>query len=203
MKVLILGATGMLGHKLYQDLGQNFEVWGTIRGEVSELDVYGFYNAEKIIGSVDAADIGSVQRALNIACPDVVVNAIGAIKQVAAGNDPIDALTVNSIFPQKLAKLTDHRGARLITVSTDCVFSGKKGNYNETDSPDATDLYGISKRFGEPSGAKVLTLRTSIIGRELRSQHGLVEWFLSQRGTTVPGYVNAVFSGLTTIALAR
>ncbi|MFL6374784.1 MAG: dTDP-4-dehydrorhamnose reductase family protein [Pyrinomonadaceae bacterium] len=203
MKVLVLGATGMLGHKLYQELGGNFDVHGTIRGNASDLEHYGFYKLNKIIGGVDAEDPDSIARALDATSPTVVINAVGAVKQVAAGQDPVHALTVNAIFPHKLARLTQERGARLITISTDCVFSGKKGSYTEAEEPDACDLYAISKRFGEPTGANILTLRTSIIGRELSSQHGLADWFLSQRGKTVKGYVKAVFSGLTTIALAH
>ena len=202
MKVLILGATGMLGHKLYQELGRSFGIYGTVRGGASELEIYGFFSSSKIIGGVNAGDIESVHRALEIAKPDIVINAIGVVKQIVAENDAaLDE--INTSFPQKLADLTREQGARLIAISTDCVFSGKKGNYSESDVPDATDGYGTSKRLGEPTGSNVLTLRTSIIGRELQTHHGLVEWFLSNRGKTVKGYVNAIFSGFTTRALAN
>lgn len=203
MKVLILGATGMLGHKLYQVLGDRYEVYGTVRQDRSVLDRYGFFDRRRIIGNVDAADIGSVRRSLDIVQPDVVINAIGAVKQTAAAKDLASAIRINSILPHDLAILTGNVGSRLITISTDCVFSGVRGDYDESDLPDASDPYGISKRLGESCGPHVLVLRTSIVGRELASRHGLVEWFLSNRGKSVNGYVYAVFNGLTTIALAK
>jgi dTDP-4-dehydrorhamnose reductase len=193
----------MLGHKLYQELKVAFDVWGTIRGDATGLEIYGFYDVERIIGGIDARRMDTIERAFDTVRPDVVVNAVGVVKQLAPDNDPSQAKAINSEFPHKAASLATQRGARFITVSTDCVFSGKKGNYKESDVPDATDTYGVSKRLGEPIGPNILTLRTSIIGHELQTQHGLVEWFLSHRGGRVPGYVNAIFSGLTTNALAR
>jgi dTDP-4-dehydrorhamnose reductase len=193
----------MLGHKLYQELSVGFDVWGTIRGEATGLGVYGFYDIERIIGGADAEHMETVERAFDTARPDVVVNAVGVVKQRVSGNDPSQTKTINSEFPHHMARIAAERSARFITISTDCVFSGKKGNYKESDVPDATDTYGVSKRLGEPFGPNILILRTSIIGRELRTRHGLVEWFLSNRGSTVPGYVNAIFSGLTTNAFAR
>jgi dTDP-4-dehydrorhamnose reductase len=192
----------MLGHKLYQELGQRFDVYGTVRGEASELDVYKFYDPDKIIGGVLAEDVESVRRALGFAEPEVVINAIGLVKQLV-GLDTQPMEVVNSVFPKTLAALTAQQGSKLFVISTDCVFSGKRGNYTESDIPDASDPYGVSKLSGEVIGTNVLTLRTSIVGRELRTQHGLVEWFLSQRGKEVKGYVNAIFSGVTTIAFAR
>lgn len=193
----------MLGHKLYQVLGRDLDVWGTVRGVPADLAAYSFFDRDKIVGGVDAAEIETLARALDNVSPDVVINAIGAVKQRHSGTDPAQARVVNSIFPHKVAELTRERGARFISISTDCVFSGTKGGYSESDIPDATDVYGSSKRLGEPSGRDVLILRTSLIGRELNRRHGLVEWFLSNRGLSVSGYVKAVFSGLTTLVFAR
>ena len=134
--------------------------------------------------------------------PDVVINCIGLVKQIAAVNDPILALSINSILPHRLARLCDLASARLIHVSTDCVFSGGKGGYVESDPPDALDLYGRSKLLGEVAYPHAITLRTSIIGRELNGSHGLIGWFLAQQGA-VSGYTRAVFSGLPTCELAR
>ena len=120
-----------------------------------------------------------------------------------ASNNIIDALEVNSIFPQRLAEIAADYNARLITFSTDCVFAGDKGNYTEDDAPDALDLYGRSKNFGEISGGDCLTLRTSIVGRELMTRHSLVEWFLSNRGKKINGYKKAIFSGFPTVVIAE
>jgi len=203
MRILIFGATGMLGHKLYQVLGPAFDTWGTVRGNAVDLQRYGFYDRSRIVAGVEASNLESVRQTLEFVAPDVVVNAIGAVKQVPAGEDPDLARSVNSAFPHGLADLMRKGGARLITISTDCVFSGKKGNYSESDIPDATHVYGVSKKLGEPVGENVLVLRTSFVGRELQSRHGIVEWFLSNRGGTVPGYVKAIFSGLTTLSLSH
>ena len=132
----------------------------------------------------------------------MVINAVGIIKQLPSSKDIKQSLLINSIFPHNLAELTRKYELRLITVSTDCVFSGKKGNYNEEDIPDATDVYGKSKNLGEVVSENCLTLRTSIIGREIFTRNSLVEWFLSNNDKTVKGYKNAVFSGFPTIILA-
>ena len=133
----------------------------------------------------------------------MVVNCIGVIKQLPGAHDPIVSIGINSLFPHRLRALCHAAGARLIHVSTDCVFSGRKGMYAEADPSDAEDLYGRSKFLGEVGGEGAVTLRTSIIGRELSGTSGLVEWFLAQRGGKAEGYSRAIFSGLTSIALAR
>jgi dTDP-4-dehydrorhamnose reductase len=196
----------MLGHKAFQVLSQTHEVWAsflTLRGSWTTLPTYDGIPRERLIGGVDAADFLSVVRALARSKPDVVVNCVGIIKQLEAANDPVLALTINAVFPHRLADLCAATGARLIHVSTDCVFSGRKGMYTEHDISDAEDLYGRSKFLGEVGSPGCLTIRTSIIGRDFLKQSALLEWFLAQRGGTVRGYRNAVFSGLTTQALAR
>jgi dTDP-4-dehydrorhamnose reductase len=135
--------------------------------------------------------------------PDVVINCIGLVKQLAVANDPLYALPINALLPHRLARLSDMIGAKLIHISTDCVFSGTRGAYSENDFADANDLYGRSKYLGEVINfPHVITLRTSIIGHELSSHHGLVNWFLAQQGT-VNGYTKAIFSGVPTVELAR
>lgn len=202
MRVLIFGATGMLGHKLYQHFGDNFDVSATIRSDLGSIERFGLFDRADVIEDVDVSDTDSIKRAVEAARPDCVVNAIGIIKQVPTSKDVIQTLTTNSIFPHRLADLSAEFGFRLITIGTDCVFGGTTGNYNEADTPDARDLYGMSKLLGEVSTDNSLTIRTSIIGRELASVHSIVEWFLSNRGKSVRGYTNAIYSGFPTVVIA-
>jgi dTDP-4-dehydrorhamnose reductase len=156
------------------------------------------------VASVDVHNIASVKDAFRTTRPDVVVNAIGIVKQLPAGRDPVLSIEVNALFPHLLEDICRSAGARLIQVSTDCVFSGGRGRYTEEDIPDPVDLYGRTKLLGEVTGSTIaLTIRTSIIGRELGTQHGLVEWFLGQAGSEVEGYSRVVFSGLSTIRLGE
>ena len=202
MRILIFGGTGMLGHKLAQTLAAEHEVYITVRGGFAEVSKYGIFNAERTIGSVSATDIGSVRTAIERAKPDVVINAIGVIKQLPTSKDVIATLATNSIFPHELEQLGREFGFRLICISTDCVFDGKKGNYTENETPNALDLYGQSKHWGEVNAPNCLTMRTSIIGRELGTSHSLIDWFLSNRGGTVKGYRRAIYSGFPTIVFA-
>lgn len=202
MKILVFGINGMLGHKIFQTLAANFEVTGTIRGGFDTIERFPIFDREKTIEFVDAANVESVESAIRSARPDVVFNAIGIIKQVASAKNVITALTINSIFPHRLAELGAKFGFRLISVSTDCVFDGVKGFYNEGDTPNATDLYGKSKNLGEVTGPNCLTLRTSIIGRELDSTHSLLEWVLSNRGNRINGFTNAIYTGFPTVVFA-
>lgn len=202
MRLLILGGGGMLGHKLWQVCRSRFDTRVTVRGSASAYRRYGLFDDDRLIGGVDAGDFDSVIRAMGTAMPDAVVNCIGIVKQLAAARDPIPSLAVNALFPHQVAALCTATGARFVHLSTDCVFAGTKGRYTEQDEPDAADLYGRSKLLGEV-GAPALTLRTSMIGRELSTSSGLVEWFLANRGRTVDGYTRASFSGLTTDALSH
>jgi dTDP-4-dehydrorhamnose reductase len=200
MKLLILGGSGMLGHKLWQTAAPVLDTWVTVRDESRGLPA--IFDRTRAIEGVHADRFDTVVRAFARVRPSVVVSCIGVVKQHAEATDPLTALTINSVFPHRLAALCAAAGSRLIHISTDCVFSGLKGNYAESDVPDATDLYGRTKHLGEVTGPGCLTLRTSIIGRELRTSQGLVEWLLAQRDSA-PGYTEAVFSGLTTIELGR
>jgi dTDP-4-dehydrorhamnose reductase len=201
--VLILGASGMLGHVVLRNLASSCDVVGTVRQPADAYRGHPLIEAAHLLGNVDAAHIETIDRALSIAQPKLVINCMGVIKQSVAGQDPVASIRINTLFPHELAALCVRRGCHLIHISTDCVFSGRRGNYGETDIPDAEDLYGRSKLLGEVTGTGCLTLRTSLIGRELRERLGLLEWFLSQRGRHVKGYTGAIFSGVTTREMAR
>lgn len=200
MRVLILGVSGMLGHATFRVLsdGPGLEVLGASRSPVQ----FGEDSRARLISGVDVLQADDLNRAFAWARPRLVVNAIGLVKQLENSSDPLVAVPVNTLLPHRLKQLCEVAGARLVHISTDCVFSGDRGGYTENDVTDAQDLYGVSKRLGEVGGPAAITLRTSIIGRELRSRHSLVDWFLSA-GDSVPGYRRAVFSGLTTVELAK
>lgn len=203
MKILILGGTGMLGHKLWQVLNAHSPSWVTIRKSFDDVARLQMFDEARTVTKVSADRFESVSASISMVKPDVVVNCIGIVKQAVVAKDPIPSITVNALFPQLLAEHCRANKIRLIQISTDCVFSGTKGNYHETDTPDATDLYGRTKLLGEVSAPGCLTLRTSMIGRELGTSHGLIEWFLSQKEKAVRGFRKAIFSGLTTPELAR
>ncbi len=203
MKVLVVGGGGMLGHKLVQIFGRDFDVFTTLRGQIGDYDRFGIFDPAKTFDGIDIENITGIEAIFEKIRPDVVVNAVGLIKQLPNSANIVETLNVNSIFPHRLAQITSKYGSRLICISTDCVFNGKKGNYTEQDVPDALDLYGISKRLGEITSDRCLTIRTSIIGRELKTKHSLVEWFLANDGRTIKGYTNAIFSGFPTLALAE
>jgi dTDP-4-dehydrorhamnose reductase len=203
MVVLVLGATGMLGHKLMQVLADRFEVHGTVRGPAERFARHPVLGAMSLVGGVEADDLDSILAAAERVRPEAVINCIGVIKQLPAAKAPIPSLRLNALFPHRLAQLCRATAARMIHISTDCVFSGRKGDYVEADLSDAEDLYGRSKFLGEVTGPGALTLRTSIIGRELEGRSGLVEWFLSRKGGEANGYARAIYSGFTTEVLAR
>lgn len=201
-KVLVLGVSGMLGNAVFRLFAQSkgFVVTGSLRSEKNlqqfkpELHAY-------LETGVDVENIDSLVRLFARVKPDVVINCIGLVKQLADADDPLVALPINAMLPHRLAHLCSDIGARLVHISTDCVFSGARGMYTEDDFPDANDLYGRSKYLGEVDYPNAITLRTSIIGHELAGAHSLVGWFLSQ-STVVKGYRKAVFSGLPTVELA-
>ncbi len=192
----------MLGHKLVQIFKEKFDVWTTIKSDFNKYKKFGILDKKKTIENLIVEDLKSVEKVINKIRPDVIINAVGIIKQIQTSQDVVKTLTINSIFPHNLAIIAEKNQARLINISTDCVFNGKKGNYEETDLSDAVDLYGKSKNLGEVEGKNCLTLRTSIIGRELKTSHSLVEWFLSNQGKKVRGFINAVYSGFPTIVFA-
>jgi dTDP-4-dehydrorhamnose reductase len=205
-RVLVLGATGMLGHKLVQRLhAHGLPVVGSIRTPAipdSAAARVALGSADRILTDVEVLDDRALAGALDTAEPDIVINAIGVIKQLDAAKDPIMSIEINSLLPHRIANLCAKRGARLIHLSTDCVFAGRKGPYNEEAPTDPEDLYGRSKLLGEAAGPGCLTIRSSIVGRELRGRSSLIEWFLSQRGGKATGYAGALYTGLTTNAMA-
>lgn len=201
-KILILGAGGMLGHKLVQHWQPHYDLTATVRTRPADYAHFGIFPVERLIGGVDAYRFDTLVEAVAQARPDVIVNCIGIIKQLKSANNPLISLELNAMLPHRIAQLAQAAGARFIHISTDCVFNGQKGMYTEDDPSDAQDLYGRSKFLGEVSAEGCLTLRTSIIGRELSSRYGLVEWFLSNRGGSVRGFTQAIYTGFTTQALA-
>jgi dTDP-4-dehydrorhamnose reductase len=203
MKVLILGGQGMLGHKAFQTLSPHFETFATFRqgdGRWRQFPI--FTDASRLLTGVDSHLFDTVIDAFAQVRPDVVINCIGIIKQLDAAKDPVVSLEINALFPHRLARLCRAADARLIHISTDCVFSGAKGDYTEEDMPDPVDLYGRTKLLGEVVQPGCLTLRTSIIGRDFAKKVGLLEWFLSNQGGQVNGFTRAIYTGLTTQALS-
>jgi dTDP-4-dehydrorhamnose reductase len=203
MKVLVLGASGMLGNAMVRVLGMQpeWQVFGTLRSDGGRRYFTSTEN-DRLISGVDVEQIDSLVKVFSQVRPDVVVNCIGLVKQLADAKDPLLALPINAMLPHRLERLCELAGARLVHMSTDCVFSGQRGRYAETDLPDAIDLYGRSKLLGEVSGNRSITLRTSIIGHELQSQHALINWFLAQEGRCF-GHRKAIFSGFPTVVLAE
>nr|WP_215729026.1 SDR family oxidoreductase [Aliivibrio fischeri] len=202
VKVIVIGATGMLGYSIFSNLSDSSEldVFGTVRS-VHGLEKY-FPSMDKLIDGVDIKKFETLETVLEKMRFDVVINCIGLIKQHDVAKQHVEAIEINALLPHKIAQLCDRVGARLIHFSTDCVFDGKAGNYLETDLPTATDLYGKSKCLGEVDYGQHITLRTSIIGHELKSSVSLIDWFLNQKGF-VRGFSKAVFSGLPTAYVAK
>lgn len=193
----------MLGHKVVQRAATMMETIGASRTSSESLSAIVSKARARLVTGLDVTQPDTVKRILDEVLPDVVVNCVGVIKQKPGAHDAIQSIRINSLFPHELALRCAEGRARLIHLSTDCVFSGNRGRYSEADRPDPTDLYGHSKFLGELQAAGVLTIRTSMIGRELSAFGSLLEWFLGQpSGATVKGYKRAIFSGLTTIALA-
>lgn len=199
MRVLVLGG-GMLGHELARQLDVHHDVAVTVRGNRPSTD--------RVFSGVDARSHDDVAAVLDRFGPDAVVNAIGLVKQRWEGRSALPAVEVNAVFPHRLARLCRLGQIRLVHVSTDCVFSGRRGRYTEDDPPDPVDVYGMSKLLGEVGEWPAVTLRTSIVGLEQAggagqsAPNGLVEWFLSCTGQ-IPGYRRAIYSGLTTMELSR
>jgi len=202
LRILILGGDGMLGHQLFKTLSARHDVRVTLRQGFSAYKEFNLFSAEN---AYERVEVGSVDRLIEVLGefrPGAVVNAVGIVKQRSAAKESIPGLEINSLFPHRLAGLCKAAGLRLVHMSTDCVFSGRKGNYRENDPSDAEDLYGRTKYLGEVSDAHCMTLRTSIIGKELSRKQGLLEWFVSQK-ERVQGFKNAIFSGFTTLELSR
>jgi dTDP-4-dehydrorhamnose reductase len=202
MRILILGGNGMLGHQLFKSLGSRHDVRVTLRQRLSAYKDFNLFSNENAYEGIEVASMDRLIDMLGEFRPEAVVNAVGIVKQRSTAKESIPSLEINSLFPHRLAGLCKAAGVRMVHMSTDCVFSGRKGRYRETDLSDAEDLYGRTKYLGEVYESHCVTLRTSIIGKELSRKQGLLEWFLSQRGS-VQGFRNALFSGFTTLELSR
>lgn len=192
----------MLGHQLLKHFSTAHETRVTLRRNLSVYSGFPLFNAANATDNIEIRDFDRVRQATMSFRPEAIINATGIVKQRVESAHSIPSIEINALLPHRVAVLCQEIGARFVHMSTDCVFSGRKGGYTEKDTPDAEDLYGRSKLLGEVSGASCITLRTSIIGPELSRKTGLLEWFLSQRGT-IKGYRRAIFSGFTTLEMAR
>jgi dTDP-4-dehydrorhamnose reductase len=202
VKVLVLGGDGMLGHELFLALRGRHETRVTLRQPLAAYAANGLFDSSNAFADIDVRMGGRLEDVVRQFRPQAVVNCIGIVKQRPESEDAIVSIEVNSLMPHRLALACRAVGARVVHLSTDCVFSGERGRYSETDRPDPLDLYGRSKLMGEITGEGALTLRTSMIGRGLYRKISLVDWLVAQKGR-VQGYRNAVFSGLTTREMSR
>jgi dTDP-4-dehydrorhamnose reductase len=202
VRILILGGDGMLGHQLLAHFAVRHDVRATLRQPLDRYASFGLISPQNAYGGIALGTVDALLPVLADFRPEAVVNAVGIVKQRPIAEEAIPSLEINALLPHRLALACGEIGARLVHMSTDCVFSGRKGNYTEGDPVDAEDLYGRTKYLGEVHGANSITLRTSIIGQELARKTGLLEWFLAQTGS-IRGYRKAIFSGFTTIEMAR
>ena len=203
MRLLILGGSGMLGHQLYRSLKIKHKVWATLRRPITDYSSHKLFDHSRTIQVHDITALETLSKVLDQSQPEAVLNCVGIIKQLNEVKNKTLTQKVNSEFPHHLAEQCEKLGTRLIHFSTDCVFSGIKGNYLEEDPADATDIYGKTKHLGEVTDRHCVTIRSSVIGHEIDSNLSLLSWFLSQHGTTIKGYTNAIYSGFTTIEMAK
>jgi dTDP-4-dehydrorhamnose reductase len=202
MRILILGGDGMLGHQLFRYFKLHHEVKVTLRQDLISYSSFDLFNADNSYGGIDVRSMESLTEVVADFKPEAIINAVGIVKQRSDSREIIPSLEVNALLPHRLALICQAVDSRLIHLSTDCIFSGKKGNYQDFDESDAEDLYGKTKFLGEVHGANCITLRTSIIGRELSRHSSLLDWFLSQKDA-VKGFTKAIFTGFTTIEMSR
>ncbi len=203
MKILVLGASGMLGHAMIRILSENknFEVYGSIRSK----KVKKFFSKNISNNLVECKDLTNYNNLLDIfnkVKPNILINCISVSKEVLIKSDPLMMVSIYSLLPHQLAKICGLNNARLIHISTDGIFSGLKGRYVESDKLDVQDLYGVAKFIGEVNNESSITIRTSIIGHELEKKNGLLEWFLAQK-KSCKCFDRAIFSGFPTIVLAQ
>jgi dTDP-4-dehydrorhamnose reductase len=205
MKILIFGITGMLGHRVFEHFNnyENFSVYGVMRNDKNKYSNIRYFseNKERIFDNFNSYNEKMIENIIKKTKPDYIINCIGIIKQIEY--TPIEMININSVFPHILAKFSKKYNSKLIQISTDCVFNGRKGNYKENDATDAFDLYGRSKILGEVTYENNITIRTSIFGDELRNKKSFFEWVISNKNTEIYGYKNAFFSGLSTIEFSR
>lgn len=204
MNIVVLGATGLIGHKLYQSLGQaGHNVSGFIHGQLEEFSDIGFLRNGDIVEQVDVLNFDTLAQEIQARKADVVLNCVGITKRKPEVQDPLLAIGVNSLFPHRLVELARSQGFRVIHFSTDCVFNGETGNYREDSITTGEDAYGKTKALGELRYTESLTIRSSFIGRELAGKTELLEWLIAQDGTTIKGFTEAYYSGVSTIFMAN
>lgn len=202
--ILVLGAFGMLGHMLVRTLTDSHQVVGTSSREKPDFrKLKGVLDRDSVFVGIDGRDFTQIKRVIDAVNPDVLVNCTGIVKQKMGVASTLDALLLNSVLPHQLLGYCITRGVRVLTFSTDCVFRGTPGLKNLGDTPDATDEYGMTKRLGELDDGSALTLRAPFVGRQLLGHESFFEWILMNRGRSVMGYKNAIYSGMTTKVLAR
>ncbi len=205
MRILILGGNGMIGHKMYQIISKvNDDTWVTLRNDLSTYIFSNIYNNEKVIDNIDLSDFNNLLHILNEIKPDIILNACGITIRRGVEKLKSNSVLLNSALPHFLNEWVSFNNKRLIHFSTDCVFSGKKGDYLDTDIKDANDLYGATKSLGEIVDSKfTITLRGSMIGRELENKTELFEWFLLQRNKKIKGFSEVIYAGITTVKMAE
>jgi len=204
MKILILGGNGMIGHKMYQVLSKNYlDTWVLFKKQIDQINFSEIFNKDKVIENFDLIQFDKLKIILDNISPDVIINAAGVTIRRGINDDMYKSILINSALPHFLDNWTKINNKRLIHFSTDCVFSGKKDFYTEASVTDAEDTYGKTKALGEVVSKNSVTLRGSMIGRELENKTELLEWFLNQNKTTVNGYTNVIYSGITTFRMAN
>jgi dTDP-4-dehydrorhamnose reductase len=203
MRVLILGASGLIGHKLWQTLVDCFDCYAVLHRAREHFAWTRLYDSDCVIDAIDLTDFTRLNGLLSDLRPDVVLNAVGVTKRHLDETAPLKAILANAALPHALADWARRHGKRVFQFSTDCVFSGASGGYTEECEPDGTDIYGRSKALGELHGPGCLTLRTSFIGRELSARTELLEWFLAKQGQTIKGFTNAIYTGVSTHFLSQ
>lgn len=203
-RALVLGAGGMLGHMAMRVLSRSHQTYGTTRSSKKEQTrLSRFITSDQWIENVDVQDLTQIENVVKKIRPDAIINCVGLVKQKMDSRSYIESIKVNALLPHQLNQIAERQDSKLIQISTDCVFTCQPGIKYQDDVPDARDLYGITKMLGEVNYSNALTLRTSIVGRQLYGNESLFEWLLSQKGKTIDGYRNAKYTGLTTQALCE
>lgn len=197
MRILILGVSGLIGHKLFQVLSQNCDVFATLHKSKSDYGDLPLFSKNNVIDKIDVSDFDALETVLLHVNPDVILNCVGITRRKIKEDSPLEAILINAVFPHKLANWAKKNNKRVIHFSTDCVFDGKTGNYNEQSLTTAEDLYGRTKALGEINYNHTLTIRSSFIGQELFDKTELLDWFLAQDGKKIKGYKNVFYSGVS------
>ena len=203
MRILILGVSGLIGHKIFQELSESFEVFGTLHKSKNHYGNITLFSGQNVIENINVSEFEILKGVLFAVNPDVILNCVGITKRKTEINNAFEALTINSVFPHQLANWAKINQKRVIHFSTDCVFNGKTGNYRETSLTTAEDVYGRTKALGEINYKHTLTIRSSFIGQELFGKTELLEWFLAQNGKQIKGFTNTLYSGVSTTFMAR